>query len=163
MRIICARRPLRDRSWLAATGGRMPSHTPSVAPGLGLRGLTTTRRAASKASADPRSGRKVKFRAARSDGMGAADHKEFRVSHSENDDAPEGLQPIVDEFNGWLGQLAASDGSDLHVKAGGPPKMRETGRLRRMDRDPLTAADAETIARAIIPGDRIGKFDEKGE
>ena len=38
---------------------------------------------------------------------------------------------IVDEFNGWLGLLVERNGSDLHVKVGTPPKMRESGRDRK--------------------------------
>jgi Tfp pilus assembly ATPase PilU len=30
----------------------------------------------------------------------------------------------VDEFNGWLALLVERNGSDLHVKAGTPPKIR---------------------------------------
>ena len=40
----------------------------------------------------------------------------------------EGRGGVVDEFNGWLALLVERNGSDLHVKVGTPPKMRQSGR-----------------------------------
>ena len=63
----------------------------------------------------------------------------------------------------WLGRLAEAGGSDLHVKVGSPPLIRERGQLRRLDRPPLTPEETEAIARAIVPESRRARFDERGE
>jgi len=80
-------------------------------------------------------------------------------------EAPETGKPmtIVDEFNSWLGHLVNSDGSDLHVKVGSPPMIRLRGILRRVERDPLTAADTQALVASIVPPDRRRRLDEEGE
>ena len=72
-------------------------------------------------------------------------------------------ETIVDEFNTWLGHLVNSDGSDLHVKVGSPPMIRLRGVLRRVERDPLTAADTQALVASIVPPDRRRRLDEEGE
>jgi twitching motility protein PilT len=67
------------------------------------------------------------------------------------------------EFNGWLEQLMSSEGSDLHVKVGSPPMLRMPDGLVRLDRDPLTGIETQTIADRIVPEDRRAKFEETGE
>ena len=71
--------------------------------------------------------------------------------------------PIVPEFNGWLEQLVAGEGSDLHVKVGSAPMIRLPKGLDRLDRDPLTGIECQAIADGIIPEDRKEKFAESGE
>ena len=71
--------------------------------------------------------------------------------------------PILDEFAAWLGELAAGDGSDLHVKVGSPPRIRSTGRLRKLPRASLTPAETQELAQAIIPEDRKPHFLGEGE
>jgi twitching motility protein PilT len=71
--------------------------------------------------------------------------------------------PILAEMEGWLRTLVESDGSDLHVKVGSPPMVRQEGRLIRLDRPPLTAEETNAIAQAILPSDRVERFTEKGE
>ena len=72
--------------------------------------------------------------------------------------------PIVDEFNRWLAVLVERDGSDLHLKVGQPPKIRETGVLAPMDgQAPLTGQDTMTIAAAIVPRDRWERLGSAGE
>jgi twitching motility protein PilT len=71
--------------------------------------------------------------------------------------------PIVEEFNGWLTDLVDSEGSDLHVKVGSAPLIRMPNGLQRLDRAPLSNAETDTIAAAIIPEDRLERFDEAGE
>ncbi len=71
--------------------------------------------------------------------------------------------PIVEEFNGWLGDLIAGEGSDLHVKVGSAPMIRLPKGLVRIDREPLRAQDTDDIAAGIIPEDRKGRFEENGE
>jgi twitching motility protein PilT len=69
----------------------------------------------------------------------------------------------VVEFSDWLGELVAGEGSDLHLKAGSPPMVRETGRLRRLQRDPISAAELEDLAEVIVPERRKEAFEEDGE
>lgn len=73
--------------------------------------------------------------------------------------APDGAE----QFSEWLRELAASNGSDLHVKVGSPPLVRVGTWLVRMEREDLTPEETEALARAIIPPDRIGRFDDRGE
>ena len=49
-------------------------------------------------------------------------------------------------------------GSDLHVKVGSPPHVRIDGRLLVAPFDPVTAADAERMAFAVLPTDRADEF-----
>jgi twitching motility protein PilT len=67
------------------------------------------------------------------------------------------------ELGGWLRQLVAADGSDLHVKVGSVPRIRVRGRLVRLERDALTAEQTEDIALAIIPENRREQFLARGE
>jgi twitching motility protein PilT len=71
--------------------------------------------------------------------------------------------PIVEEFDGWLGELVNSEGSDLHVKVGSAPLVRLPKGLKRLEREPLKPQETDDIAAAIIPEDRKGKFDDNGE
>jgi twitching motility protein PilT len=71
--------------------------------------------------------------------------------------------PIVPEFNGWLENLVAGEGSDLHVKVGSPPMIRLPKGLTRLDRDSLTGIETQAIADGIIPEDRKEKFRDTGE
>jgi twitching motility protein PilT len=70
---------------------------------------------------------------------------------------------IVDEFNGWLSLLVERDGSDLHVKVGTPPKMRESGALLPLDREYLSHDEMEAIGTAIVPPERVERFEAAGE
>jgi twitching motility protein PilT len=71
---------------------------------------------------------------------------------------------LTEEFAGWLRTLVADEGSDLHLKAGSPPKIRQgDGRLVALDHVPLTHQQSEAIARAIIPEDRRERFHAAGE
>lgn len=70
---------------------------------------------------------------------------------------------IVDEFNGWLRLLVERNGSDLHVKVGTPPKMRESGALLPLQRPPLSHDEMEAIGRAIVPPERVERLQASGE
>jgi len=70
---------------------------------------------------------------------------------------------VVDEFNGWLSELVQRRGSDLHVKVGTPPKIREAGALVPMERELLTHFETEAIAEAIVPRDRMDRLRTTGE
>jgi twitching motility protein PilT len=69
----------------------------------------------------------------------------------------------IDEFHAWLAEVVRREASDLHLKVGTPPKLREAGRLVPVDREPLTPAETAAIAGAIIPPDRVERFDTMGE
>ena len=77
--------------------------------------------------------------------------------------AAEGRGGIVDEFNGWLSLLVERDGSDLHVKVGTPPKVRQSGALLPLDREPLSHDEMEAIGTAIVPHERVERFEAAGE
>jgi twitching motility protein PilT len=70
---------------------------------------------------------------------------------------------LLDEFHAWLGDVVSREASDLHLKVGTPPKLRETGRLVPLERAALTPEETATIASAIIPADRAPRFDDAGE
>ncbi|MDP9298745.1 MAG: PilT/PilU family type 4a pilus ATPase [Actinomycetota bacterium] len=70
---------------------------------------------------------------------------------------------IVEEFNGWLAGLVASEGSDLHVKVGSAPMIRLPEGLHRLDRSSLTAVETQDIADGIVPADRSERFEAAGE
>ena len=70
---------------------------------------------------------------------------------------------ILEEFGGWLAALNRSEGSDLHVKVGTPPKVRLSGVLVPLEHPPLTDEDTGAIAAAIIPPNRRAQFEASGE
>ncbi len=71
---------------------------------------------------------------------------------------------IVEEFNGWLALVVERDASDLHVKVGVPPKLREAGVLAPIEgRRQLTREETETIGAAIVPPERAERLREAGE
>ena len=70
---------------------------------------------------------------------------------------------IVEEFNGWLSLLVERNGSDLHVKVGTPPKVRQSGALLPLDRQPLSHDEMEAIGTAIVPPERVERFEAAGE
>jgi len=71
--------------------------------------------------------------------------------------------PIVDEFNSWLRQLVAGEGSDLHVKVGSAPMIRLPQGLHRLERVPLSQQETSDIAAGIVPEDRKQRFNDTGE
>jgi twitching motility protein PilT len=72
-------------------------------------------------------------------------------------------ETAVAEFDGWLKELMAGKGSDLHVKVGSPPMVRLPEGLKRLDRDAITPVETAAIAETIIPHDRRATFDATGE
>jgi len=74
-----------------------------------------------------------------------------------------GAGDIEADLASWLRELVRAGGSDLHLKAGSPPKIREMSRLRRIDCPPLSAETTEAIARALVPEARRARFEEPGE
>jgi len=75
----------------------------------------------------------------------------------------EGRGGIVEEFNGWLSLLVERNGSDLHVKVGTPPKVRQSGALLPLGREPLSHDEMEAIGTAIVPPEKVDRFEAAGE
>jgi twitching motility protein PilT len=73
------------------------------------------------------------------------------------------LPALLQEFHGWLAEVMAREASDLHVKVGTPPKLRETGRLVPLDRPPLSPDETAALVSAIVPADRRERFETAGE
>jgi twitching motility protein PilT len=70
---------------------------------------------------------------------------------------------LIEEFHRWLGDVVTREASDLHLTIGAPPKLRETGRLVPLERAALTPEETSTIADAIVPADRVERFEKTGE
>ena len=71
---------------------------------------------------------------------------------------------LMTQFNGWLRLVVERDASDLHLKVGVPPKIRDTGVLSPIDGYPrLEHAETERIADAIVPDDRRERLRQVGE
>jgi twitching motility protein PilT len=70
---------------------------------------------------------------------------------------------LLNDFHGWLAEVVSREASDLHLKTGASPKLRETGRLVPLDRGALTTDETATIASAIVPADRASRLEEAGE
>jgi twitching motility protein PilT len=66
----------------------------------------------------------------------------------------------VSEF---LRYVVDNKASDLHIKAGGPPCARMTGKLVRTPFAPMTAADCERIAMDLMNVEQAQAFKTKGE
>jgi twitching motility protein PilT len=63
-----------------------------------------------------------------------------------------------------LVMLAELDGSDLHIKAGAPPRMRVAGALRTLDDEPsFTDDETLVIAESIMPAAVLATFREHHE
>ncbi|HEX5949590.1 MAG TPA: type IV pilus twitching motility protein PilT [Actinomycetota bacterium] len=68
------------------------------------------------------------------------------------------------QFDRWLRLVVERDASDLHLKVGVPPKIRDTGVLSPIDGwPPLTHAETDRIAETIVPEDRRQRLREAGE
>jgi len=60
--------------------------------------------------------------------------------------------------------LAELDGSDLHIKAGAPPRMRVAGSLRTLDDEPsFTETETREIAESIMSRAILDVFNERHE
>jgi twitching motility protein PilT len=68
------------------------------------------------------------------------------------------------DLDRFLMLLAELDGSDLHIKAGAPPRMRIAGALRSLDDEPsFTAEETLALAESIMEPAILGTFHEKHE
>ncbi len=63
----------------------------------------------------------------------------------------------------FLRYVVDKKGSDLHVKAGGPPYVRINGHLVRTDFPAMTAPDCERAAMELMNDEQARMFKEKGE
>jgi len=71
---------------------------------------------------------------------------------------------LMTGFSGWLRLVVQRDASDLHLKVGVPPKIRDTGVLSPIDgAERLRHEDTERIADAIVPAERLERLREAGE
>ncbi len=73
---------------------------------------------------------------------------------------------VVDkaDLDRLLVMLAELDGSDLHLKAGAPPRMRVAGVLRTLEDEPaFTVEEVEALALAIMPPSIRPIFEEAHE
>ena len=74
------------------------------------------------------------------------------------------LDVDTSDLDRLLVMLSDLDGSDLHIKAGSPPRMRLAGALRTMDDEPrFTPEETVTIAEAMMPPPILEIFHEKRE
>ncbi len=62
-----------------------------------------------------------------------------------------------------LRELIEKDGSDLHVTAGSPPRMRILGKLEAVDGPPLNNVDTKNLCYSIITDQQRQKFEEENE
>jgi twitching motility protein PilT len=62
-----------------------------------------------------------------------------------------------------LAHLTDIGGSDLHVKAGSPPRIRVNGDLRPTPFPSVKPAEIEDTLRSILSADRMEEFDRTGE
>ncbi len=67
------------------------------------------------------------------------------------------------DIHDFLRVVVDKKGSDLHVKAGGPPYVRVNGHLHKTDFDALSAADCERAAMEIMDEEQARKFKDTGE
>ena len=63
----------------------------------------------------------------------------------------------------WMEALVAAKGSDLHLKAGSPPRMRVDGRLVVLDGPALTPEMADSLLKELIRPDLHEQFQRTNE
>jgi twitching motility protein PilT len=68
--------------------------------------------------------------------------------------------PNVQDF---LHYVIDSGASDMHIKVGGPPRVRVNGHLIRTDFPSMSAADCQTAAREMMTNDQLERLGEQGE
>ncbi|NAZ81259.1 PilT/PilU family type 4a pilus ATPase [Kineococcus sp. R8] len=104
------------------------------------------RRRACSSSAPPRAGRaQGRRQGCRSDGVTTLDTT-----------AGAAITP-------YLRALVELRGSDLHCKAGSPPRVRIDGRLRSLQAPPLTPADTEAMLAQVLRPDLVEEFHRTNE
>ncbi len=74
-----------------------------------------------------------------------------------------GFEGTMATIHDYLRLVVDKKGSDLHVKAGGPPYVRISGKLMKTEFPPLTASDCERSAMELMSDDVARRFKERGE
>lgn len=69
---------------------------------------------------------------------------------------------MLDEFDAWP-EVVRREASDLHIKVGTPPKIRDAGALIPLDHAPIGNDEATTIVEAIVPPERRERLETSGE
>ncbi len=85
------------------------------------------------------------------------------MSESDVGTLPEEDRALIEDFNGWLRTLVDGKGSDLHLKVGSPPMIREEGRLKKLDYAVLKPRNMQVLADYMVPVDRMERFKQRGE
>ncbi len=62
-----------------------------------------------------------------------------------------------------LALLVRKGGSDLHISAGSPPRLRIDGMLIPVETDPLTPDDTRRLSTSVLTSDQIAKLDKQLE
>ena len=62
-----------------------------------------------------------------------------------------------------LALLVRKGGSDLHISAGSPPRLRIDGLLVPVETDPMTPDDTRRLATSVLTSDQIAKLDRDWE
>jgi twitching motility protein PilT len=70
---------------------------------------------------------------------------------------------VVFDLHKLLAHVAEVGGSDLHVKAGSPPRVRVNGELRPAPFAAVPSSEIEESLRVVMPVDRIDEFHKTGE
>ncbi|MFO0985398.1 MAG: type IV pilus twitching motility protein PilT [Planctomycetota bacterium] len=58
-----------------------------------------------------------------------------------------------------LQELVSRGGSDLHISAGAPPKVRLNAKLIDLDYQPLTGEDTKAVCYGVLNSDQIARFE----
>jgi twitching motility protein PilT len=77
-----------------------------------------------------------------------------------SDQDQSGMAPSVHDF---LRYVLDRKASDLHIKAGGPPHVRESGSLSKTHFPIMTAADTERAAMELMSAEQARVFRDRGE
>jgi twitching motility protein PilU len=67
------------------------------------------------------------------------------------------------EFRDYLKVLAQYDGSDLYLATGAPPCAKFSGKLKRIEKDPLPPGRVKEIAYAVMDQEQIREFERSLE
>jgi twitching motility protein PilT len=71
--------------------------------------------------------------------------------------------PLTLQIAPFLQAVVVNNGSDLHIKVGGPPKIRISGTLVPLQVDPLTTEGAESMILETMPADVRAHFESTHE
>src|SRR5215813_10989447 len=66
-------------------------------------------------------------------------------------------------LDGWLNKLKSTGGSDLHLGAGSPPRVRVKGELTPIEDAPISDADLRAAMREIASEEQWREFESTGD